>query len=562
MKQRRMSNIKPSWREKLETLSLPQFLPALKGIRRGLEKEALRVTADARIAHTGHPTQLGSALTHDHITTDYAEALMEFITPVGTDAERTLEFLADIQQHAYRLLGEEYLWPVSMPCYIDNEDDIELAQYGDSNIGKMKTIYRQGLKNRYGSMMQTIAGVHYNFSMPDSFWPLWQKIKGDRQPLQDFISESYLGLTRNFLRIGWMIPYLFGASPAVDSSFLKNSRNRMQLENFGQETQYLPHATSLRMSELGYSSTEQDHLEISYNRLSEFVSGLRRATNQQNKMFESIGVKRQGEYQQLNSNTLQNESELYAPIRPKRTVKFSEKLSDALQGRGIEYIEVRSLDINPYSETGIDLEQMHFLDVFLVYCLLNDSPSLSQQQQYTAKQNLNKVAVCGRDYSLLLIDGQQSKTLNSWAEEIFTDLNKVAQLLDHAYHEGNFKAVVSNEYQKFGSPELTPSARMLKTIQEQELEISAFALSLAKMHRRKLFKNGYRQIPVTKFTHDSARSWQMQKELETADTLGFDDFLHLTLEGTFSSPPALEKAERDYCFWSRHQNQSLGCCAR
>lgn len=561
MKQSRMSNVKPSWQETLDSLALPQFSTALKGIRRGLEKESLRVTADARLAQTGHPAPLGSALTHDHITTDYAEALMEFITPVGTDAEETLGILADIQQHVYRHLGEELLWPVSMPCHVEGEDDIGLAQYGDSNVGKMKTLYRLGLKNRYGSMMQAIAGVHYNFSMSDSFWPIWQKIRGDRQPLQDFISESYLGLTRNFLRMGWLIPYLFGASPAVGSSFLEHARNKLKLETLGQETKYLPNATSLRMSELGYNTTEQDNLAISYNSLPEFVSGLRRATNQPNKVFKKIGVKRNGENQQLNSNTLQDESELYAPIRPKRITKSGEKLSDALQDRGIEYIEVRSLDVNPYSETGIDLEQMRFLDVFLTYCLLKDSPSLSQQQQHTAKQNLNKVAICGREQSLQLIDGQANKPLGAWAEDIFADMALVAQKLDHAYQGESFKTAVNCQHQRLVNPELTLSARMLKDMQEQKLEVNDLAMSLAKKHRCKLLDNGYRKIPAIKFSQDTASSWLKQKELEETDTLGFDDFLRLTLDGPLSASSPLERGNRNHCFWPPLLDQSLSSCA-
>ena len=384
-----------SWQSVVESLSRPEFSAALKGIRRGIEKESLRVNGDSRLASTAHPSSFGSPLTHAWITTDYAEALMEFVTPVGTKAKESLEIMTDIHRHVYRHLGDELLWPVSMPCTIETEDDIELAGYGNSNVGTMKNIYRRGLKNRYGSMMQVIAGVHYNFSMPDSFWPVWQQIKCDREPLQNFISESYLGLIRNFFRLGWLVPYLFGASPAVDSSFLKHVRGKLPLQAIGRASHYLPKATSLRMSKLGYNAEEQDSLAISYNSLPEFVSGLRQAASRSNPVFEKIGVKRHGKYLQLNANTLQEEGELYAPIRPKRVTKPGEKLSCALESRGVEYVEVRSLDVNPYAATGIDLEQIYFLDVFLTYCLLKDSPDISRQQQRTAKQNLHKVQAAG-----------------------------------------------------------------------------------------------------------------------------------------------------------------------
>ena len=552
--------LKQSWQNRLESLSPPQFSAALKGIRRGIEKESLRVTADARLAQTTHPAALGSALTHPHITTDYGEALLEFITPVSTEAEATLGALSDIHQHVYRHLGEELLWPVSMPCTVEKEDDIELARYGKSNLGKLKTIYRQGLKNRYGSMMQVIAGVHYNFSMPEDFWPVWQKIRGDRQPLQDFISESYLGLIRNFLRLGWLVPYLFGASPAVGASFLQHSRSKFPLEALGQETHSLSKATSLRMSELGYNTKAQDNLAVSYNSLQEFVSGLRRAASQPNAAFEKIGIKQHGEYRQLNANTLQDESELYAPIRPKRVTMPGEKLSAALQARGVEYIEVRSLDVNPYAATGIDLEQVHFLDVFLTWCLLADSPALSRQQQRTAKQNLNKVATCGRDLSLQLLDNENPRSMGIWAEEVFTGLAEVARLLDDAYQGKSFQAAVSTQQQKLENPELTPSARMLQDMAEQELEVSELALNLAKKHRHTLLNKNYRQMQAGEFTRETVSSWHKQWELEEADTLSFDDFLRLTLDGPLStSSPSSDKRSR--CLWPALLDQPLSPCA-
>jgi len=534
--------LKPSWKNRLESLSRPEFSTTLRGICRGIEKESLRVNADSRLASTAHPVSLGSALTHAWITTDYAEALMEFITPVGTDAEETLGILADIHRHVYRNLGKELLWPVSMPCTVETEDDIELAHYGNSNVGKMKTLYRQGLKNRYGSIMQTVAGVHYNFSMPDNFWPMWQQIKGDRQPLQDFISESYLGLIRNFLRLGWLIPYLFGASPAVDSNFLKHARSKLPLEAMGRASHYLPNATSLRMSKLGYNVREQDNLAISYNSLPEFVNGLRKAVTQSNPVFEEIGVKRHGEYRQLNANTLQQEGELYAPIRPKRVIKTGEKLSDALQARGVEYVEVRSLDVNPYAETGVDLAQVYFLDVFLTYCLLNDSPDFSRQQERTAKQNLDKVATCGRDLSLELLDGETPRSLETWAENIFSDLAGVARLLDKAGQGENFQAALNYQHQKLVNPSLTPSAKMLKEMEEQSLEVNELALGLAKKHRHRLIETDYTQMQAGDFDLEAVVSRQKQKALEESETLSFDDFHALTFDTVH---PALSPSNKD-----------------
>lgn len=532
--------MKHSWRNKMESLSNPKLTPALKGISRGIEREALRISADSCIAPTAHPALLGSPLTHSWITTDYAEALMEFITPAGTNAEETLGILTDIHRHVYHHLGEELLWPASMPCTIGAEDDIRLAHYGTSNVGKMKTVYRRGLKNRYGSMMQIIAGVHYNFSMPDHFWPVWQQINGNQQPLQDFISQSYLGLIRNFFRLGWLIPYLFGASPAVDSSFLRHSENRLPLENLGQSSHYLPNATSLRLSDLGYNAKEQEDLAISYDNLSEFVRGLRQASNQSNHVFEKIGVKRHGEYQQLNTNTLQKEGEFYAPIRPKRVTEPGENLSDALEARGIEYIEVRSLDVNPYAEAGIDLQQMNFLDVFLTFCLLQDSPDLSRQEQRTAQQNLKRVAICGRDASLKLMDRENSRSLTSWAEDIFSELTEVAHLLDKTDQKGHFQAAVNCQHEKLTNPSLTPSARIIKDMVQQKLEVNELALNMAKKHRQKLIETEYMQIQASEFSLENAVSQLKQRAFEEEETLSYDEFHHLT----FGNSPATPTSQR------------------
>ncbi|PVY73785.1 glutamate-cysteine ligase [Pectobacterium versatile] len=226
---------------------------AVKGIQRGIERETLRVTANGHLATTGHPEILGSALAHPWITTDFAEALLEFITPVDKDVDHLLTFLRDIHRHVSRNLGDERMWPLSMPCFIDSEQNIELAQYGSSNVGRFKTLYREGLKNRYGALMQTISGVHYNFSLPLSFWQAREGV-ADAESGKKAISAGYFRLIRNYYRFGWVIPYLFGASPAICSSFLKGRETALPFERTDKGMLYLPYATSLRLSDLGYCS--------------------------------------------------------------------------------------------------------------------------------------------------------------------------------------------------------------------------------------------------------------------------------------------------------------------
>jgi len=226
----------------------------LAGIRRGIEKESLRISTDGTLAQTPHPAALGSALTHPYITTDYSEALLEFITPPSTELHKPLEFLEQLHRYVYSHIGDEVLWVNSMPCMIRNDADVPVAQYGSSNVGRMKSVYREGLGHRYGRKMQTIAGIHYNFSYPEEFWKLNQVLEGESGPLQDYISKRYFDLTRNFQRYSWLLVYLFGASPALCKSFLAGREH--QLDTFD-HTLFKPNATSLRMSDLGYQNNAQ-----------------------------------------------------------------------------------------------------------------------------------------------------------------------------------------------------------------------------------------------------------------------------------------------------------------
>ena len=206
----------------------------------GVEKESLRLDARGVLAMTDHPLSLGSALTHSCITTDYSEALLEFITPPSSDIDQSLQLLTEIHQYLYQSIGDEKLWVCSMPCILRGEENIRIAKYGASNIGRMKTIYRLGLGHRYGRLMQTIAGIHYNYSVPTAFWERWLQLD-QPESLKDEITSRYFGLIRNFKRYGWLLLYLFGASPAVCKTFLEGQQH--SLEQLDPQSFYAPFAT-------------------------------------------------------------------------------------------------------------------------------------------------------------------------------------------------------------------------------------------------------------------------------------------------------------------------------
>ncbi|HIP52933.1 MAG TPA: glutamate--cysteine ligase, partial [Chromatiales bacterium] len=354
---------------RLARLQEPAHREVLYGGLFGLEKEGLRVDVGGGIAQTPHPEALGSALTHPYITTDYSEALLEFITPPITPPESALAFLRDIHTFIYGKLKDELLWATSVPCVVKGPDAIPIARYGHSNPGIMKTVYRRGLGHRYGRVMQVIAGVHFNYSLPETFWPVYQALEGDGRSLREFADDAYMGMIRNLQRFGWLVPYLFGASPAVCKSFLCGRPTT--LEEFDETTYYEPYATSLRMGDIGYQNSREQTtgMKANYDSLDAYVRSLTWAIETPCPEYEAIGVVVDGRYEQLNANILQIENEYYSTVRPKQVLEDNEKPSLALKRRGVRYVELRSLDVNAFHPLGMDESQVHFLKAFMLFCL-------------------------------------------------------------------------------------------------------------------------------------------------------------------------------------------------
>ena len=497
----------------------------LKGINRGIERETLRVTPDGHLACTGHPDGLGKSLTHKWITTDFAESLLEFITPVDSRIDYTVKFLRDVHRYTARHLKNERMWPLSMPCFIDSEDAIELAQFGTSNAGRLKTLYREGLKNRYGALMQTISGVHYNFSLPIEFWQAWSGVNGEEDG-KDKISDGYFRLIRNYYRFGWVIPYLFGASPAICSSFLRGRETNLPFETLPKGALYLPYATSLRLSDLGYTNKSQSDLNITFNHLDTYVAGLKNAIKIPSEEFAAMGLTKDGKHLQINANVLQIENEFYAPIRPKRVQKGDESPSDALQRGGVEYIEVRALDINPFSATGVDETQIRFLDLFLIWCVLADAPEMSADELACSRHNWNRVILEGRKPGQVIGIGcgREKQPLQKVGHALFNDLLRVADVLDSCSGM-HYRQVCEALTAQFDDPELTFSGRMLALIKESG--IGSYGLALADRYYDELSHEPYEVISEADFEEQRQASVDKQKAMEESDTLSFDEYLAL-----------------------------------
>lgn len=498
----------------------------LGGIRRGVEKESLRVTPEGELSQAVHPKGLGSALTHPHITTDYSEALLEFITEPFTRVDALLKQLDDIHRYTYNVLDRELLWPASMPCALKGEEGVPVALYGSSNSGKMKTVYRLGLAHRYGRVMQTIAGVHYNFSLPDDFWRTLQREEGDTDSLQDFKTRRYFDLIRNFRRYSWLLIYLFGAAPAVCRSFVRNRPHKLVPFEGDEHTLHAPYATSLRMGDLGYQSDAQQQMIVCYNDLPSYLQTLCKAITQPHPAYQAVGVKgSDGEYQQLNTSLLQIENEFYSSVRPKRTTRRGETALQALRLRGVEYVEVRCVDLNPYEPLGISAEQIHFLDAFLLHCLLSPSPKADDQEYRNIQENQARIVYRGREPGLTLCRGEGEVAMAEWAETLLREMSDCAGLLDQNAGDGHFRAAVGQQRRKVEDPSLTPSARVLEDMRRDKLTFFRHAMGLAEKHRDAFLERPLEPEEQAAYAQMAEQSLSDQEAVEAADQLSFEDYL-------------------------------------
>lgn len=503
----------------------------LWGGLKGVEKESLRVSPDGMLSTRSHPAALGSALTNHYITTDFSEALLEFVTPAHARTWETLRFLCDIHQFTYDRLGDELLWPTSMPCRLPAEDEIPLARYGSSNVGRMKTIYRRGLGYRYGRNMQTIAGVHFNYSLPEGFWPVYQDYEQASESPQAFRSSAYLGLVRNFRRYGWLVLYLFGASPAVCRSF--GGGGLRGLVEFDSETLYQPYATSLRMSDLGYSNRTQARINLSLDSLDDYVADLVKAMNTREPAFEKIGVKADGEYLQLSTNLLQIENEYYSPIRPKRVAYSGERPTAALLRGGVEYVEIRSLDLNVFDPAGVNQNVMRFMEAFLIYCLISESPLLDDAAWDEAAANQLATARRGRDPEFRLMRDGREISLEKWAGEILEGTRAVADLIDRGDGNNDYVMAVDAQVAVVRDPETTPSARLLAELRERDCGFFTFAMQAARGHKE--YFRSINPLPAERSAHfveEAEDSIRRQEEIERTDSISLDKYLENYFTGT------------------------------
>ncbi|MEB3754925.1 glutamate--cysteine ligase [Acinetobacter sp. MD2(2019)] len=514
-----------------QSFVVPTWVSAslLQGTLRGIERESLRMQQDGYLSQLSHPKALGSALTHPHITTDYSEALLEFITPPQQSIAEALAYLKDIHTVVNQHLAEgEKLWPMSMPCMLDqDEQQIRLADYGSSNLGLFKTLYRKGLGVRYGRRMQTIAGVHYNISFPEQLFIELQKHERDAQlrslSLQDYRSQRYFGMIRNFIRLTPMVMYLLGASPTVCRSFLIGREHHLLPLTGG--TLHLPYATALRMGRHGYQNSAQKQLGIHYNNLQAYLTGLQRAIKTPYPEFSALGLENEhGEPTQINDHVLQIENEYYSLIRPKQIPQGNETPSQALQNRGVAYVELRAVDVNPYSPIGIDEQSAAFLEVLALYCLLQDSPEISATEQDQIEQNQIAVVERGREPNLSLQWGDQHYAISDWFTQQLSAMQPIAALFDQQYGNHLYRTALDEMSLRATDAAKTLSAQVIHDM----LGFGGtwkMGSHLAQMHTQNLEAYELSAEKQNYFSELADQSIKAQQQLEQQSEQPFLDYL-------------------------------------
>jgi glutamate--cysteine ligase len=516
-----------TFEKRLAWLSRSEASALLGDIAMGMEKEGLRVDGNMDLAQTPHPRGLGSALTHPDITTDYAEALLEMVTAVFHTPTAALERLQNLHSLLYRHLDDELLWNASMPARLGIDADIPVAEYGRSSIGRLKTLYRIGLGHRYGRAMQCIAGLHFNFSLPETFWvalAAQEHRKGTPRTLRD---EGYFNLLRNFRRFSWLLIYLFGASPVLDRSFLRHDKHG--LETLALNSLGLPWATSLRMSRLGYQNNAQEQLDICFNSLEGYLDTLDAAVSTPWPDYEKLGLVKEGQRIQLNTNLLQIENEYYSPVRPKRVAHNGEHPNQALRARGVEYIEVRCLDINPFAPAGIDASTCHFLPVFLTALAILPCPPMTDHQCQTAKKRLTLVVEQGRKPGLLLPTSRGPVPVQVLGQQILDLCEPLAVCFDQTWNSGNLcQAAVRQARSMLDDPAQLPSARLLQQLGTNDSWLQ-LGHDLSAQARQTLLGRPLPAAVIQAFEANTRESEARQQQLEAESGTDFDAFLDVWL---------------------------------
>ena len=544
----RYLHVYPDVEERLASLTRECGAQVLSGRRVGLEKESLRVGRDGQIAASDHPVALGSALCNGTVTTDFSESLLEMVTPPCASAREAVEYLTDVHRFILpRLADDEHLWNASMPCILRGAESIRIGDYGSSNNGLMKHAYRRGLALRYGKRMQAIAGVHFNFSLPEDCWDRWLHLHTHVRPAgtplpglpagqgspcgaeqQEWGASTcgYFHMTRNLLRIGWLVPYLFGASPAICRSFLQSDAD-VDLDTYHKTTRFAPHGTSLRMGDIGYQYRQDGAIDLSvrHDDFHSYLEDLRSHITSEHPPYQRLGLfDTDGNRHQLNARRLQIENEYYSSVRPKQIPEAGEMPFLALQRRGIRYLELRSIDIAMDAPAGVHLEQIAMLEMLMLFAWLADSPALGQDEIVLCGRNMRASAQSGREPGLQLERPAGNIGVREWGLAIIEALAPLADWLDVEEGTGLYRRALGIQRDKLNDASLTPSAKQMRQIRKHGSFLDA-VLVASRAHHRALLADPLDAVKERKFQAEVEKSLACQQRMESETTGTLDEFL-------------------------------------
>src|SRR5690625_846948 len=452
----------------------------------GIERETHRMNSDGTIALTPQPDAFIDPKIQKYITVDFGENQLEFITKPYEELDSLFDELDCIHKYAYQHINGELMWPFSMPPRLPEEEIIPLAEFPYLEDGLEKEVYRRGLAVRYGKKLQMISGIHYNYSLDDQLIDLLHQEFAPEQSRQSFVNQLYLKIGRNMLRYRWLLVYLYGAAPVIDSSYdsvIEDKINNNQsdwLAQFFDRDDFLKYVTSYRTSRFGYSTEVEDKYQVSYDTLEGYIADLRKILSTENENYRKIGTEKDGKIIQLNTNELQIEAEFYAPVRFRQIQKDGETLLDALDKRGISYFELRIHDLNPFSKVGITKEQVQFTHLMILMSLFDECDGLSDEQQIFTNQNHQLVALFGRKPGLnLYLDNGEKIEMKAWANSIFEKITRLATFIDQDNGNTYYADLVAAERQKLDDPSAILSERIMAELDDDPDAFLKLGLRLA-----------------------------------------------------------------------------------
>ncbi|EOU2013250.1 bifunctional glutamate--cysteine ligase GshA/glutathione synthetase GshB [Clostridium perfringens] len=402
----------------------------------GLEKENVRVTESGNLALTPHPKAFGDREKNAYIKTDFSESQLEMVTPVCNTLEEVYSFICNLNKVVSLeiMKNGEFLWPQSNPPILPREEEIPIAKLSN----REDELYRENLSYKYGKKKQVISGIHYNFSFKEEFIKLLYKELKVEKDFREFKDDIYLRMARNFQKYHWLLIYLTGASPVFHESYIEEIKE--EGEKLGEDSYYIKDDTSLRNSSYGYKNKKDYY--VSYNSIEEYASDIKNLVK--DKEIQSI-------------------KEYYNPIRLKSL--GSEDMLESLLHKGIDYLEVRLLDLDPLSIQGVSKETLYLVHLFMIYTLLKENKEITYKDQEEFFKNHDMVALKGRNEESVIHENGVPVLLKDKGREILSEMDEIVEILFSNNEE--FKNVIKRALEKINNPYDTISEKLIKDIKEE-----------------------------------------------------------------------------------------------